>query len=65
MELDDKEAYQKKMKGFHLPFYMHEKLSRIPDDDPANKYKVRFKKIPFSDVRKVVEEIRDKREKDK
>ena len=44
---------------------MHEKLTRIPDDDPANKYKIRFKKIPFSDVRKVVEEIRVKRENDK
>lgn len=44
---------------------MHEKFERIPEDDPGNRYKIRSKKIPFSDVRKVVEEIRDKREKDK
>lgn len=44
---------------------MHEKYERIPEDDPGKKYKIRFKKIPFSDVKKVVQEIRDKREKDK
>ena len=54
MEIDDPKAYQKKLKGYHLPFFMHEKYERIPEDDPGNRYKVRFKKIPFSDVRKVV-----------
>ncbi|CDW77792.1 UNKNOWN [Stylonychia lemnae] len=65
MELDIPQAYQKKLKGFHLPFFIHEKYERIPEDDPGQRYKVRFKKIPFSDVKKVVQEIREKREKDK
>eukprot|EP00347_Sterkiella_histriomuscorum_P016688 403352238 len=65
MELDNSQAYQKKLKGFHMPFFMHDKYERIPEDDPGKRYKIRFKKIPFSDVKKVVQEIRDKREKDK
>lgn len=54
MELDYPEIYQKKLKGFHLPFFIHDKYERIPEDDPGHRYKVRFKKIPFSDVKKVV-----------
>ena len=58
-------AYTAKVKGFHNPFHIHEKLSRIPEDDIGHKYKIRNKKVPFSDVKKIVQEIRDKREKDK
>jgi len=47
MEIDDFKAYQKKLQGYHLPFYMHEKYERIPEDDPGNRYKVRGKKMPF------------------
>lgn len=54
MELDDQRSYQSKLKGFHLPFFMHEKYERIPEDDPGQKYKIRNKKLPFSDVKKVV-----------
>ncbi len=65
MEIDDFKAYQKKLQGYHLPFYMHEKYERIPEDDPGNRYKVRGKKMPFQEVKKMVQEIRDKREKDR
>jgi hypothetical protein len=65
MEIDDKKAYTEKMKGFHLPFYIHEKNARIPEDNPGQRYKVKKHKIPFSDVKKVVQEIREKREKEK
>ena len=44
---------------------MHERMDRLSENDIGKKYKVRFKKIPFSDVKKVVQEIREKREKDK
>jgi len=65
MEIDDKKAYKSKIKGYHMPFFMHEKYERIPENDPGNRYKIRNKKIPFMEVKKVVQEIRDKREKEK
>ena len=65
MEIDDLKTYQGKIKGYHMPFFMHEKYERIPESDPGHRYKVRYKKIPFSEVKKVVQEIRDKRERDK
>ena len=54
MGVDDKRIYMKKMKGFHLPFYLHDKNPRIPDNDPGHRYKIRNKKVPFSDVRRIV-----------
>ena len=54
MEIDDLKAYQSKIKGYHMPFFMHEKYERIPENDPGHRYKVRYKKIPFSEVKKVV-----------
>lgn len=37
-----------------MPFFMHERYDRLAESDVGKKYKVRFKKIPFSDVKKVV-----------
>lgn len=65
LEFEDPNVYRKKIKGFSLAFHIKGKNYRIPDDDPAHKYKVRYKKIPFSDVKKMVQEIRDKRENEK
>jgi len=48
-----------------LAFNIRDKKSRVPEDDPGHRYKVKHKKIPFSDVKKMVEEIREKREKEK
>lgn len=39
--------------------------TRVAADDISFNYKVRYKKIPFADVKKEVQAIRDKREKDK
>jgi len=52
LKLGDLAYQKKKMKGYMLPFHIREKNMRIPEDDPAHRYKVRNKKIPFSEVRK-------------
>lgn len=65
MELDDAKAYSNKIKGFHVGFYMNDKFTRVPHDDLGHKYKVRHRKKAFADVKKVVTEIREKREKDR
>lgn len=62
MCIDNPNEYRKMMKGYNIPFNMREKYTRVDDDDIAHKYKVRYKKIPFSDVKKMVQDIRDKRE---
>ena len=48
-----------------MAFNVRENFERIPHTDLSNKYKIRFKKIPFADVKKMVKEIREKREKEK
>ena len=65
LEIDDLRQYQSKMKGFHMPFYLHDKATRVEDDDIGHNYKVKNKKLPFSDVKKIVADIRDKRERDR
>ena len=52
------------MKGYHIPFHLHDKYTRIPEDDIANRYKIKLKKIPFQDVRRAVQEIKEKRERE-
>lgn len=61
----DPNYYRKKTKGFTLPFNIRDKSMRIPEDDLANRYKVRNKKHPFANVKELVKEIRDQREKKK
>lgn len=47
-----------------MPFYLHEK-ARNDGDDAGAGYKARNVKKPFSDVKKIVAEIREKREREK
>lgn len=53
------------MRGYCIPFSMKDKYERIPEDDPGHRYKVKRQKIPFSEVKKAVSEIREKREKER
>ena len=48
-----------------MPFYLHDKATRVEEDDIGHNYKVKNKKLPFSDVKKIVADIRDKRERDR
>jgi hypothetical protein len=50
MQLDDFNTYRKKLKGYCLAFSIKDKTK----DEEGLKYKVRYKKIPFAEVKKVV-----------
>lgn len=49
------------MKGFHNPFNIVGTYTRIPADDLGHRYKVK-KKVPFSDVRAQMDQIRKARD---
>lgn len=63
--MDDQNLYKQKIKGFNLAFSIREKYERIPEDDPGHRYKVKNKKVAFAEVKKLVKQIREKREKAK
>lgn len=56
--------FRQKIKGYCLAFNIRDKYERISKDDIGSRYKVKNKKHDFNDVKKVVQEIREKRERD-
>ena len=61
MQIDDFQSYKKKIKGYCLAFSLHEKVK----EEQGTGYKVRAKKIPFKEVKKMVQEIKIKRERER
>ena len=65
MEIDHKKEMRSKIHGYHLAFNTHMPQDTWNEGVIGFKYKIKNKKIPFSDVKKQVADIREKREREK